>query len=217
MSNVVPRNSIWVLLGLAALLWPALAYIRGLNLADPVDFISLLPQVAFIELVIAAAFAKWGWRHRIFRGWLVPFPDLTGTWIGEIRSDYKPDTGKHLSPIPVMLTITQSFFQVSCVMHTGEMKSRTYLEGFQVDYERQLKQLSYIYTSKPDLPHSDRSSPHDGAAVFDITNDGETRRLKGRYWTERKTTGEIDLTFSTTDILDRFPDDLASHPMSANG
>lgn len=217
MSNVILRNSIYALLGLAALLWLALAYIRGLNLADPIAFFGLLPQVAFIDLIIAAAFVKWGWRHPIFQGWLVPFPDLTGTWIGEICSDYEPEPGKRLTPIPTMLTITQNFFQVSCVMHTGEMKSRSYSEGFQVDHDRQLKQLSYIYTSKPDLPHADRSRPHDGTAVFDIINDGETRRLEGRYWTERKTTGEINLTFSRTEILDRLPDDLLSHPMSANG
>ena len=29
---------------------------------------------------------RWWWRLKIFHGWVIPLPDLQGTWVGEIRS-----------------------------------------------------------------------------------------------------------------------------------
>ena len=93
-----------------------------------------------------------------------------------------------------MLTVNQSFFHVSCLMRTSEMKSYSYAEGFIVDPDRQIKNIAYSYTSKPRLSLSERSIPHDGTAVLQII---ETPKLKlnGRDWTERTTKGEIKLEY----------------------
>jgi SMODS-associating 2TM, beta-strand rich effector domain len=98
-------------------------------------------------------------------------------------------------------------------MHTREMKSYSYAEGFHIEADRQIKQLAYVYTSKPSLKVADRSNPHDGTALLDII--GKPRwKLKGRYWTERKTSGEIELDYKSSKILEEIPSDLSSHPMS---
>ncbi len=89
-----------------------------------------------------------------------------------------------------MLTISHSLFHINCTMHTGEMKSISMAEGFNIDKDKQIKQLSYIYTSKPRIVLNERSSQHDGAIVFEIIESPE-KKLNGRYWTERKTNGEI--------------------------
>ena len=34
--------------------------------------------------IITVLFVSWAWRWRIFRGWLVPIPNLNGEWEGKI-------------------------------------------------------------------------------------------------------------------------------------
>ena len=38
-------------------------------------------------------------------------------------------------------------------------------------------------------------------------------KLNGIYWTTRKTTGEVTLTFRCREKLDEYPSDLGEHPM----
>lgn len=155
---------------------------------------------------------KWGWRWRLLQGWLVPFPNLNGTWQGDIQTNWKDNKGNVLSPIPVVLIIKQSFGHVSCVMRTAEMESHSYLEGFCIDRERQIRQLCYSYTSKPKARLRDRSTPHDGTILFNIIG-SPVNKLVGEYWTQRQATGNVSLTFRTKDLLEELPPDLLDHPM----
>ena len=98
-------------------------------------------------------------------------------------------------------------------MRTAEMTSYSIAEDFKLDEDRQIKQLAYVYTSKPLLAVADRSTPHDGAIILDIIGK-PINRLKGQYWTARKSTGEIILTFRDKRLLDEMPDNLGDHPLS---
>ncbi|NTV67068.1 MAG: hypothetical protein HGB06_05185 [Chlorobaculum sp.] len=214
MRNVTLKNSLYLLVGVSAIAWFSLAYLNNLDLSKVKDFFGLIPKVVSIDLLVIAVFVKWGWKLKIFRGWLVPFPNLNGTWTGSIYSSWiNPETEQGVPPIPVMLTVNQTFFHISCKMKTGEMDSFSISEGFNIDDERQLKQLAYIYTSKPRISLNQRSLPHDGSMVFDIIENPE-KKLKGRYWTERKTTGEIILTHFSTEVLEELPKELEKHPVT---
>ncbi|WP_434707125.1 hypothetical protein J3P75_14140 [Pseudomonas sp. R1-1] len=216
MRNATLKSSVYLLVGTSADAWFSIAYFGGLDLSKVLDFFGLIPKVVSIDLLVIAVFIKWGWRLKIFRGWLVPFPNLSGSWVGYIYSDWKnPETGEKPAPIPVMLTVNQSFFHISCMMRTGEMESSSYSEGFLIDPDRQIKSVSYIFTSKPRLSLNERSIPHDGAAVFQIIEKPK-QKLVGRYWTERLTKGEIVLQFHSKDILDELPEDLNEHPVTEN-
>jgi hypothetical protein len=152
MRNVTLKNSLYLLVGISAVAWFLLAHLNGLDLSKLIDFFGLVPKVVSIDLLIVAVFVKWGWKLRLFRGWLVPFPDLNGSWVGHIYSDWKnPETGEKPPPIPVMLTVKQSFFHISCLMRTSEMESSSYSEGFLIDSDRQKKNVAYSYSSKPRL------------------------------------------------------------------
>ena len=214
MQKLTIKSSLYMIIGVSALAWFSLAYINGLDLSKAKDFFSLVPKVVSIDLLLIAIFIKWGWKFKFFRGWLVPFPNLNGTWVGSIYSDWvNPETSKKPKPIPVMLTIKQSFFHVSCVMHTGEMRSNSYSEGFIIDADRQIKQLAYSYTSRPNLSLSNRSVSHDGTGVFQIIEKPKPK-LSGRYWTERLTKGEIKLEFYSTELLEEIPKELNLHPVT---
>ena len=97
-------------------------------------------------------------------------------------------------------------------MRTSEMTSYSYSETFKLESDSQIKQLSYSYTSKPLITVTERSPLHEGSVVFDIIGDPVTK-LKGQYWTGRKTTGEIIMTFREKKLLEEYPEDLGSHPV----
>ncbi|MBZ7589039.1 MULTISPECIES: hypothetical protein [Enterobacteriaceae] len=214
MRNVTFKNSVYLLVGFSAIAWFSLAYANGLDLSKLEDFLGLVPKVVSIDLLLIAIFAKWGWKLQIFRGWLVPFPNLNGSWVGFIYSDWKnPKTGEKVSPIPVILTVNQSFFHISCMMRTSEMESSSYSEGFLIDPERQIKNIAYSYSSKPRLSLNERSIPHDGTAIFKIIENPK-QKLVGRYWTERLTKGEIVLQFHSKELFDELPVDFDEHPVT---
>ena len=214
MRNIKTKPFVYGIVALSGLLWFAIAYFTGLDLSKAADFFKILPNVLSIDLVVVAVFFKWGWKLLIFHDWLVPFPNIGGTWKGQIVSDWvNPETGQTIAPIPAILTVKQSFFHLSCLTRTGEMTSHSYAEGFIRDPDRQLKLLSYTYTSKPRITVSDRSRPHDGTAVLEIIQKPD-RKLTGRYWTERKTTGEMDFRFHSRDLLEEIPKESEHHPLS---
>jgi hypothetical protein len=214
MRNVTIKNSLYLLVVISAVAWFSLAYFNELNLSKVKDFFGLVPKVVSIDLAVIAIFVKWGWKLKIFRGWLVPFPNLNGSWVGFIHSDWKnPTTGEKPPRIPVMLTINQSFFYISCMMHTSEMTSSSYSEGFLIAPERQIKSVAYSYTSRPRLSLQERSIPHDGTAVLQIIEKPK-QKLVGRYWTERLTKGEIVLEFHTKELLEELPENIGDHPVT---
>lgn len=214
MRNITLKSSLYLLIGISASVWLSLAYFGGLDLSKVKDFFGLVPKVVTIDILIVGVFAKWGWKLKIFRGWLVPFPNLNGSWVGLIYSDWKnPNTGQKPSPIPVMLTVKQSLFHISCMMHTGEMESSSYSEDFLIDTERQIKNLAYSYTSRPRSSLSERSTPHDGTALFRVIEKPK-HKLIGRYWTERLTKGEIVLEHHSKEQLEELPEDFEDHPVT---
>lgn len=203
-KNIHFARSLWVLVGASILTWILLVWLWGLDHANFIQMLKQVPNAITIITIGTVFFIKWLWKLPVFKHWLVCIPNLNGTWVGEIQSTWvDPKSNKSPPPIKVMLTIKQSLFCISCVMQTAEMKSYSSAEGFQIDPERQINQLAYIYTSKPGQLVQHRSPSHDGAIIFDILT--ITKKLVGEYWTGRKTTGTIDLKFYSKAILEEMP------------
>jgi len=214
LKNINLKPFVYAFVVITFILWFVLALIRGTNEIELLKLIKLLPQVVFFDLIIIGIFIKWGWKFKYFKGWLIPFPDLNGTWQGTIQTNWEnPETNETPGPIPAILTIKQKFTHISCVMRTAEMTSYSFAEEFKLDNDRQIKQLVYSYSSKPLLSLVDRSAQHDGTITFDIIGE-PVNKLNGQYWTARKSTGEITLTFREEKLLDEIPDDLGDHPLS---
>jgi len=212
MKNLNLKPFLFILLAFSGLVWFGIATASGLDMRNFVEFMRPIPTVVTVDLFVVAVFMKWLWRWKHLQGWLVPFPDLNGTWQGYIQTHWKNEEGKTPDPIPTVLTIRQSFGRLSCVMRTEEMESHSYLEGFCIDTEAQVRRLCYSYTSKPKSVLRSRSTPHDGTMLFSIIGN-PVRKLEGEYWTQRQTTGSVTLTFREKDLLDELPTDIPVHPM----
>ncbi|CCK75896.1 conserved hypothetical protein [Oleispira antarctica RB-8] len=114
------------------------------------------------------------------------FPDLNGTWEGEITLE----DGKEISAKAV---IRQSLLATQIDMHGETTKSIT-LETTPT-IEQGQKKLYYVYRSTPKTPGW---PAYNGSTLFDIrtigSGKGKKYELSGHYYTDRKTIGRIRLT-----------------------
>jgi|SRR6266851_2110967 len=208
MKNIRHEAVIWINLLTFIIIWIVLIMLFTGGLKFSVEAFKLIPEVVTIYTVLYFLFTTWIWRFPFLQSWLVPFPDLQGTWQGTLQTTWQdPDTSKPLPPIPVILVIKQSFDAISCVMYTQESISYSDAAILIQEDDSGLKKLSYVYTNTPGLAARGRSPIHHGAAILRIITTQE-RSLQGEYWTNRKTTGELTLTFRARTLLENFPADL---------
>jgi len=215
MKNLNIKPFLYLLAGFSAIVLFLAGLVQGFDLRNFLDVLRLIPIVATADCLAYFVFTTWLWRWNRLEGWLIPFPDLNGTWQGYIQTEWRDDEGKTPGPIPTIVTIKQSFGRMSCVMRTGEMESHSYLEGFCIDKNTQVRRLCYSYTSRPKASLRERSTPHDGTMLFNIIGT-PVNKLEGEYWTQRQTTGIATLTFRTNELLDEVPSDLPTHPMTVS-
>lgn len=208
MKNIKQEAITWGQLLLFVAIWSFVLFITNTPLQINFEAIKKLPEVVTIYTVLVIVFTKWLWRIPQFQGWLVPFPDLQGTWEGEIQTTWiNPKTKKSLPPIPLVLVIRQTFDSISCVMYTKESTSFSMAASFIKDDSSGIKTLTYNYSNRPEASIRDRSAVHDGAAILTVAT-RPRKELKGEYWTNRKTTGSINLKFKTEELLESFPDKI---------
>lgn len=159
-----------------------------------IKFVSLF---VFITGTVFAVIAEIAWRPLWRRFPLLQsktFPDLNGTWKGTLTSTWvDPATGSPKPPIPTDIVIRQGLFSTFVSLKTGELGShstRSFLEPFR-DTGR--FRIWYSYNNDPQAQFLHRSSPHEGVAFLECEFDADPDRLTGRYYTARRTTGDIDV------------------------
>ncbi len=159
--------------------------------------IKLISLILFIIGVVIAGVAEIAWRP-LWRWFPLlqrkMFPDLNGTWKGTLTSTWvDPTTGSSKPPIATEIIIRQGLFSTSVSLETQESVShstRSFLEPFR-DSGRY--RIWYSYNNDPQAQFLHRSSPHEGVAFLECEFDADPDRLTGRYYTARRTTGDIDV------------------------
>jgi hypothetical protein len=195
MKNIRQEVAFWAQAAIIISLWVGLVYLAEGSTAFSRSAVTKVPDVVLAYGVLYFVFTKWLWRLPLFQGWLVPFPDVEGTWEGELRTTWvDPATGQAPGPIRTKLVIRQSFSSMSCVMYTAESSSHSTAAAFHVDDDSGTRRISYVYTSTPRVGVRERSAVHDGATTLRLLS-GSPMRLEGEYWTNRKSTGELTFTF----------------------
>lgn len=207
MMNLKIKKFIYLFFLMSGVLWISIVLFTNVGLSKFQDFFLILLKVAIIDLMLTAIFIKWTWKFKIFQGWLVPFPNLNGTWEGRMQTTWVNTESP--GPSPVILTIRQSLGRISCVMRTSEMILYGFDEEFKRENDKQIRQLSFSYTREPNLKGTDKSTVHDGTIVLEIVGTPASK-LKGyyNYSTDRKTTGEVTFEFRSRDHSYEIPGNL---------
>lgn len=134
------------------------------------------------------AFESWAWRlGPVQRLPFHPVPDLRGTWKGQLKSSFPNADGSDRQPIETYIVVRQSFFRVSVRQFTQESSSKLVSGSICSDSDG-VKYLHAIYENEPDIPHRELSPMHHGSFIYAIEGRPVTR-LRGKYWTDRKTIG----------------------------
>jgi hypothetical protein len=206
MKNVKKEALLWLQLSSFIAIWAVILYLTKTQLAINWEAVRKLPDVITVYVILSFSFTKWFWRWPIFRGWLVPLPDLQGTWAGYINSNWKdPATRNHITAVPIKLVIRQTFSTISCALFTRESESYSTVAQISEDEDSGTFYLRYNYTNRPKATIRDRSTIHDGAVRLRVISRPE-RLLEGEFWTSRCTAGDISLKFLGHELLEKFPD-----------
>ena len=218
MKHLNKKIYLWLLVIISGLAYSVLytLYPKSGSAINFIDYMKPVPVVVLIDTVITFIFVKLLWKWKYFYPWLVPFPDLNGTWKGKIMSTWvDPITNERPDAIPVILTIKQSFTSISCIVRTEEMESFSFTSDFVINADNQVLKLVYSYDSVPKQTVQERSSQHCGTTVLNVISSTKKRELVREYWTGRKTTGTLEFTFWKKEYLDKFPKKIGKHPVGS--
>lgn len=169
-----------------------------------VDFgwLKFFSAAAFIAAAALTLWDLWLWRTRSAQ--LIPGVPrcVHGTWRGTLTSYWAdPETGKRPKPKTVYLVVRQRVTHTSITLLTNESSSRSSLAD--VSAVDGVCELTYLYINRPDVRFEHRSRMHHGSTVLTVSG-SPARRLKGRYWTDRDTKGELDFTEWKKKLIDEF-------------
>ena len=189
MVKINIKYFMWLICMFALLIYFCIYFAFGHN-NEPYSLSAFLgdcSKVVMIMTLLSSLFISFAWKWRIFRGWLISIPDISGKWEGKLISTY-------INPpmeIPTTVYIKQTFFHTIVKIQTGESSSISKCASFDIDSVRGVKHLYYSYVNKPKAEVRNRSEIHYGTTLLEISEDNQS--MTGEYWTSRKTTGSIDL------------------------
>lgn len=197
------KNLVYFIAGLSIVAVVGYSAVRGHAPHSATEWLSPLGPA-----VTTAGVALWLFDARIWR-----FPGvrrivgrsvLHGTWHGELASDWvNPETNETV-PVDtdVFLVIRQRFWSLSARLLTKESTSYSIVADFKKAPDG-LLELMYTYSNTPRPAVRYRSAMHFGTVLLG-TPRGEGQYLEGRYFTDRRTSGELRFRH-------RFPEIVETH------
>lgn len=153
------------------------------------EWLRFFSPAVLVVTLIWSAWDNWIWRWpwaQAIKG--VP-RNVRGTWRGSLTSLWTDKSGQRVPTKDVYIVVRQTFATVSVALFTDESASRSSL-GRVSSLDSQA-QLDYIYLNKPDPQFEPRSRIHHGSTSLNVIGKPPSR-LRGRYWTDRNSHGELD-------------------------
>lgn len=141
------------------------------------DIYSCTGETIAIVAFFKYLYEQWLWRYMPFAS----MPKLYREYQGVIKSDYDGNEYK------ATLYIKQSLLHVQVTLTTNESESSSI--SVSIDDILGKQQLTYCYLNTPNAAVRSRSQIHYGTVMLNIDN---PKKLSGRYFTDRKTTGDME-------------------------
>lgn len=132
-------------------------------------------------------FFKLAWRSPRIARWMRR-PIVHGVWRGTLSSDYK-QTGKTPLEIPIIFVIRQTYLTISIESFTKFQEGESKLEALIQNGRTEATRLSYVFELRRQYQGENKLTT--GAGDLRLIN--ESKNLKGHYWTNSPTFGELQL------------------------
>ena len=141
------------------------------------SFFGYAGEAVGVAAILMVLYEKWLWRWDPLAG----IPCIKGNYEGSITSTF--DSTKR----DASLAVKQSYLSVGITMSTSESESRSITAS--IESVSGVNRLVFSYQNDPKAEVRDRSQIHYGSAMFTLA---EKDHLQGTYFTDRKTTGDLD-------------------------
>lgn len=151
-------------------------FVKSTKIEDLWSFIS--NSVAVVS-ALSIFYVNLGWRFNPFE----KIPRLKKQYKGVLKFNYKSKPGEK----PIELKIKQTLFSINITSKTDINKSSTIIGSIVLENDEYV--LYYNYRTSPDLAVKNNPIQH-GTCRIILDN---IKELKGCYWTDRNTTGDIIL------------------------
>jgi hypothetical protein len=157
---------------------------------------SLIDTGVLSVTVFLFVFSKWLWKlPALQKIGLVKFPDLSGTWEGELITSIDG------TKLPLNCTIRQNPWSIAWECWTPHSKNSSITTQLVIDEASDDAVLSIVYRNVADQGNAAQHSvDHHGACLLDLVRkEGELRastdwKLIGSYWTNKKVNGRSGTT-----------------------
>lgn len=139
-----------------------------------------------------AFFNRWAWKMRLLQGWFVKRPILIGDWKFMLKSLWiDPETNQTPdlieAEVKIRQTYTQLYFRLETPESSGELVASRIVIKDDGTY-----QIVGTFRNQPRISMQARSRTHLGTLILDVSGRAwSPNELKGHYWTDRGTVGEI--------------------------
>lgn len=148
---------------------------------DIVDYIRLIPKAIGIVPFLFIIFEKWIWRYLPF----IKIPKLNKEYSGLLK--YKYNNLCESKEIKVI--IRQTFLSVRIKLITNEIESNSLVAEIVQEDDDFI--LYYCYRTNPSSEFSEKNPIQIGTCRLNVSN---PKSIRGTYWTNRKTIGDILLS-----------------------
>lgn len=181
--------TITVVIGIS--LWLGLCYLGNIQPMDLKESVKLMTTSGVIVYFGRIIYFKWFWKMKPFY-FAHKTPVLAGEWTGKLVSDYRQkETVKPIEKDIKVIINQPNISEVFVKQITDESYSKSYADSIEVDEHNDVL-LTYSYLNEPNADVRHRSEISFGSVRLTMdTKDSD--KLKGNYWTDRKTRGRIEL------------------------
>lgn len=132
-------------------------------------------------------FFKLAWKSPLIARWMRR-PIVHGVWRGTLSSDYKKNNETYVK-IPIIFVIRQTYLTISIESFTKYQEGESKLEALIQNGKTEATRLSYVFELRRQYRGENKLTT--GAGDLRLIN--ESKQLKGHYWTNSPTFGELQL------------------------
>jgi hypothetical protein len=183
------KTQVQIVITIAVAVWAVMLALQGVALKT--SYLRPYSVAVGAAVLLMLGYERWFWRWPVLKR-LARRPIVHGTWAGILRSSWiDPSSGELVPPIPVYLSISQSYSTLALRLMTAESSSESMAISLIPPRNGSPAVIWSAYVNTPGLSIQHRSRIHRGTVRLEVH--GAPDRLIGTYWTDRRTAGEIEL------------------------
>jgi len=176
-----------------------LSYLKD-NIVDSYGILSAI-KVSSILTIWWLFYFNIGWKIPIFNKILYRI-NLNGTWYGIYESS--SSNSSKVNKGNIVIRIKQSFLNIHVTSYTEKYANYSHSGDLKYDEDADMYGLIYVYSQKENSPLD--LAERNGTAELKVIDGNNECKLGGDFWTILGTTGKLELTRVSKNIVNSFLD-----------